>query len=111
MPSDVLGSTMVLIPDNLSAFPVTILKLLEEKKVSFYFWVPTIMVNIANMDLLSQIQLPDLKYAGLPERYFRRSNSTTGIVNCLMSCSPIYTDLSEITLDCTYFKVERELKG
>lgn len=39
---------MVLIPDNLSAFPVTILKLLQEKKVSFIFWVPTIMVNIAN---------------------------------------------------------------
>ena len=34
------GCSLVLIPDNLSAFPVMILKLLQEKKVSFIFWVP-----------------------------------------------------------------------
>src|SRR5450432_912148 len=50
------GSTIVLIPENQSAFPVNILKLLQEQAVSFIFWVPTIMVNIANMDLLSKIQ-------------------------------------------------------
>ncbi len=104
------GSTMVLIPDNLSAFPVTILKLLEEKKVSFIFWVPTIMVNIANMDLLGRIQLPDLKlcwFAGevFPTKqfnYWRRKLPHVLFANLY---GPI-----EITLDCTYFKVERELK-
>ena len=29
--------------------------------VSFIFWVPSIMVNIANMQLLDKIQLPELK--------------------------------------------------
>jgi len=55
------GSTIVLIPDNLAPFPVNILKLMQEKRVSFIFWVPTIMVNIANMDLLTKISLPELK--------------------------------------------------
>ena len=104
------GSTMVLIPDNLSAFPVTILKLLEEKKVSFIFWVPTIMVNIANMDLLSQIQLPDLKlcwFAGevFPTKQFNYWHCKLPHVLFANLYGPI-----EITLDCTYFKVERELK-
>ena len=104
------GSTMVLIPDNLSAFPVTILKLLEEKKVSFIFWVPTIMVNIANMDLLSQIQLPDLKlcwFAGevFPTKQFNYGQCKLPHVLFANLYGPI-----EITLDCTYFKVERELK-
>ena len=55
------SSTLVVIPEHLSAFPASILKILEEHKVTFLFWVPTIMVNIANMDLLSSIQLPALK--------------------------------------------------
>lgn len=104
------GSTMVLIPDNLSAFPVTILKLLEEQKVSFIFWVPTIMVNIANMDLLSQMQLPDLKlcwFAGevFPTKQFNYWQRNLPHVLFANLYGPI-----EITLDCTYFKVERELK-
>ena len=52
------SSTLVVIPEHLSAFPASILKILEEHKVTFLFWVPTIMVNIANMDLLSSIQFP-----------------------------------------------------
>lgn len=104
------GSTIVLIPDNLSAFPVTILKLLQEKKVSFIFWVPTIMVNIANMDLLSQIQLPALKlcwFAGevFPTKQFNYWHHKLPQVLFANLYGPI-----EITLDCTYFKVERELK-
>ena len=104
------GCTMVLIPDNLSAFPVTILKLLQEKKVSFIFWVPTIMVNIANMDLLSQMQLPDLKlcwFAGevFPTKQFNYWHHKLPHVLFANLYGPI-----EITLDCTYFKVERELK-
>ena len=55
------SSTIVVIPDSLAAFPVKILQILQDKKVSFIFWVPTIMVNIANMDLLSRISLPALK--------------------------------------------------
>lgn len=104
------GCSMVLIPDNLSAFPVTILKLLQEKKVSFIFWVPTIMVNIANMDLLSQMSLPDLKlcwFAGevFPTKQFNYWYHKLPNVEFANLYGPI-----EITLDCTYFKVERELR-
>ncbi len=104
------GSTIVLIPETLSAFPVNILKIMQEKAVSFIFWVPTIMVNIANMDLLSRMELPALKtiwFAGevFPTKqfnYWRRNLSTAKFINLY---GPI-----EITLDCTYYIVERELK-
>lgn len=55
------SATLVLLPANLSAFPVKLLKILQDKRVSFIFWVPTIMVNIANMGLLEHEPLPDLK--------------------------------------------------
>ena len=104
------GSTIVVIPDSLSAFPASILKLLEQHKVTFLFWVPTIMVNIANMDLLSQIQLPSLKtvwFAGevFPTKqfnYWRKQLPQTLFANLY---GPI-----EITLDCTYYIVEREIR-
>ncbi|MCP9612820.1 AMP-binding protein [Coprobacter tertius] len=104
------GSTIVVIPEHLSAFPASILKILEQEKVTFLFWVPTIMVNIANMDLLSQIKLPHLKivwFAGevFPTKqfnYWRKQLSHTLFANLY---GPI-----EITLDCTYFIVDREIK-
>lgn len=103
------GSTLLLIPEHLSAFPIKILELLKQHQVSFIFWVPTIMVNIANMNLLEAIQLPDLKivwFAGevFPTKqfnYWKRMLSHTLFANLY---GPI-----EITLDCTYFIVNREI--
>lgn len=104
------SSTLVVIPENLSAFPASILKILADHHVTFLFWVPTIMVNIANMDLLSSIHLPSLKtiwFAGevFPTKqfnYWRKMLPKTLFANLY---GPI-----EITLDCTYFIVNREIK-
>ena len=102
------GSTIVLLPSELSAFPFKILEILQREHVSYIFWVPTIMVNIANMDLLSKIELPDIKtiwFAGevFPTKqynYWHKKLPTTKFVNLY---GPI-----EITLDCTYYIVDRE---
>jgi amino acid adenylation domain-containing protein len=102
------SSTIVLLPEHLSAFPIKILEILQKENVSYIFWVPTIMVNIANMDLLNKITLPELKtvwFAGevLPTKqynYWHKHLSATKFVNLY---GPI-----EITLDCTYYVVDRE---
>lgn len=104
------GTTLVIIPDQISAYPAVILNLMKEKKVSFIFWVPTIMVNIANMDLFSHIQLPDLKlvwFAGevFPTKQFNYWRHKLPHVKFANLYGPI-----EITLDCTLYVVERELK-
>ena len=103
------SATMVLIPDALSAFPIEILKLLEKHKVTFLFWVPTIMVNIANMDLLSKIKLDSLKtiwFAGevFPTRQFNYWRAQLPNVTFANLYGPI-----EITLDCTYYIVNRDI--
>ena len=104
------GSTIVILPDSLAAFPVKILNLLRENHVTFIFWVPTIMVNIANMDLLSKIALADLKtvwFAGeiFPTKQFKYWRRHLPQVKFINLYGPI-----EITLDCTYFIVDREIK-
>lgn len=101
------SATLVIIQDKLAAFPIKILECLERHSATFIFWVPTIMVNIANLDLLKSIRLPALKlvwFAGevFPTKqfnYWRNQLSRTTFVNLY---GPI-----EITLDCTYYIVNR----
>lgn len=103
-------ATLVLIPDTWAMFPVKILELLQREKVSWVFWVPTIMVNMANMGLMEKMPLPDLNtvwFAGevFPTKQFnvwRRNLPWARFVNLY---GPI-----EITLDCTWFEVTREFR-
>jgi amino acid adenylation domain-containing protein len=103
------GSTIVLLPESLAPYPVRLLSIMQEYKVTLLFWVPTIMVNIANMDLLRKIPLPDLKtvwFAGevFPTKQFNYWRKHLAKVIFVNLYGPI-----EITLDCTYFIVERDL--
>ena len=103
------ASTLVVLPAHLAAFPAKILEVLEQHKVNFLFWVPTIMVNIANMDLLSAFKLESLKtvwFAGevFPTKqynYWHHHLPQTTFANLY---GPI-----EITLDCTYYIINKEI--
>jgi D-alanine--poly(phosphoribitol) ligase subunit 1 len=104
------GATLVIIPEQLSSFPPRLVEFLAAKRINFIFWVPTIMVNISNLDLLHKVDLSCLKkvlFAGevFPTKhlnYWRRHLPDTMFVNLY---GPI-----EITVDCTYFIVDRELR-
>lgn len=103
------GACIVVIPDTYSAFPVKILQLMQQHSVSYIFWVPTIMVNIANMGLLDKVALPTLRvcwFAGevFPTKQFnmwRHSLPQTRFSN--------YYGPIEITLDCVYYNIERAI--
>lgn len=103
------GATMVLIPEAHHSFPVRILEALQRHRVSFIFCVPTIMVTIANMDLLRHIPLPDLQrvwFAGevLPTvkyNYWAEFLPHARFVNLY---GPI-----EITTDCTYYELSGKI--
>lgn len=100
------GSRLVLIDAGLAIFPVRLLEMLQQNNVSFIFWVPSIMVNIANMELLSKIDLSCLKlvwFAGevFPTKQFLYWYDHLQGVKFVNLYGPI-----EITLDCTYHIVE-----
>ena len=103
------GATLVIIPEQLAAFPVKLLEFLEAESVSFIFWVPTVMVNIANQQLLPKFSLRALRrvfFAGevFPTKAlneWRRRLPQAQFVNLY---GPI-----EISVDCTYFILDREM--
>ena len=103
------ASTLVVLPAHLAAFPAKILEVLEQHRVNFLFWVPTIMVNIANMDLLSAFKLKSLRtvwFAGevFPTKQFNYWHHHLSEVTFANLYGPI-----EITLDCTYYIINKEI--
>ena len=102
------GATMVVIPENLAAFPLKLVDFLAAEPINFIFWVPTIMVNIANQDLFANVRLERItKVLFIGEtfptkqfNYWRRNLPKAMFVNLY---GPI-----EITVACTYFIVDRE---
>jgi D-alanine--poly(phosphoribitol) ligase subunit 1 len=103
------GATWVVVPDQFATFPVKLVEFLANNPINFIFWVPTIMVNIANQDLLAKTKLDRIKkvfFIGevFPTKhlnYWRRHLPGAMFVNLY---GPI-----EITVACTYFIVDREM--
>ena len=103
------ASTLVVLPAHLAAFPAKILEVLEQHQVNFLFWVPTIMVNIANMDLLSAFRLEKLRtvwFAGevFPTKQYNYWHRHLPQVTFANLYGPI-----EITLDCTYYIINKDI--
>ena len=101
------GSQIVLLDAILAAFPVKLLEKMRDNYVSFIFWVPSIMVNIANLSLLDKVSLNDLKLVWFAGEVF-----PTKQFNVWYDKLPntIFANLYgpiEITLDCTYYVVDK----
>ncbi|MEG1457929.1 MAG: AMP-binding protein [Acetivibrio sp.] len=102
------GLCMDLLDANLAIFPIKLINQLVKDRVNFLFWVPSIMVNIANLNILEACLPEELRtiwFAGevFPTKqfnYWKKHLPKTTFANLY---GPI-----EITLDCTYFIVNRE---
>lgn len=102
------GATLNIIPEHCFAFPAKLVDYLNEEKISFVFWVPFVLVNVANLNIFEAkkpMYLKDVFFAGevMPNKhlnYWRKH---------LPECR--YANLygpTEITVDCTYYEVKRD---
>lgn len=102
------GATLDIIPESCFAFPAKLVDYMNEHQINFVFWVPFVLVNIANMDILSSKKPEYLKnvfFAGevMPNKHLNYWRTH------LPSCR--YVNLygpTEITVDCTYYEVDRQ---
>lgn len=101
------GATLVLIPDGLPVFPAKLVGYLQDQKITFLFWVPSIMVNISSQGLLEKFDLSSLEcifFAGevFPMKHLNNWRKTLHQTMFVNLYGPI-----EITVDCTYFILDR----
>lgn len=104
------GATLVIIPEQNFSFPAMLIDTLNEHKITFVFWVPFVLINVANFDIFASKKpcfLKDVFFAGevMPCKhlnYWRKH---------LPQCR--YANLygpTEITVDCTYYEVKRDFE-
>lgn len=101
------GATLNIIPEGKFVFPATLIDYLNDNQITFVFWVPFVLINIANFKLLDKrtpFYLKDVFFAGevMPNKqlnYWRKRMPECRYVN-------LYGP-TEITVDCTYYVVDR----
>lgn len=101
------GAKLILIPNVLFRFPAKLMDFVAEHNINTIFWVPTVMISVANTGVLEGRSLPSLKQVlfcgeAMPNRQLNiwRHN----LPECL------YANLygpTEITDVCTYYVVDR----
>lgn len=101
------GATLNIIPETCFAFPAKLVDYLNENRISFVFWVPFVLSNVANLNILEHSKpqyLKDVFFAGEVMankhlNYWRKHLPDCRYVN-------LYGP-TEITVDCTYYEVDR----
>lgn len=102
------GATLCIIPEDKFMFPAKLVDYLNENQISHIFWVPFVLVNVANMNILETKKpqyLRNIFFAGevMPTKhlnYWRKYLRDCKYVN-------MYGP-TEITDICTYYIVNRE---
>ena len=102
------GATLYIVPETYYAFPAKLMEYLICREINFIFWVPSVLINIANNNLLEKYACENLRkvlFAGevMPNKhlnYWRRHLPKVLFSN-------LYGP-TEITVDCTFYIVDRE---
>lgn len=101
------GAKLELLPESVFSFPARLVDHLENRGITFIFFVPSVLVSVSRMDVLRPGRLPLLRkvvFAGevMPTKhlaYWQRMLPDKTYIN-------LYGP-TEITVDCTYFIVDR----
>jgi len=99
------GATLHIVPDSYYVFPAKLVEYLETQSISFVFWVPSMIVNIANARLLDERLLPNLRnvlFAGeaMPAKQLRYWMERLPKASFANLYGP-----TEITVDCTFTRL------
>lgn len=103
-----VGAKLVFMPDILMTFPAKIPQFMIENRISCVFWVPGILVNIANSGALEGIEFPDLKVVSfigetMPTKQYNVWKRLHGDKTYINLYGP-----TEATVACTAYKIERD---
>ena len=70
------GARLLLVPDEYFVFPAQLVSYLAEQRVTWFCWVPSVLVNVCNFDLLAGADTSSLKWVTvlgevMPTKHFK----------------------------------------
>jgi D-alanine--poly(phosphoribitol) ligase subunit 1 len=106
----VTGAKLVIITEEKFSFPIKLIEFVNEQSINFVFWVPSVLNSVSNFDVFRSI-LPTT----LNKILFAGEVMSNKHLNYWRKNYPLalYSNLygpTEITVDCTYYIVDREFK-
>ena len=104
------GATLILIPEENFGYPLKLMQFVEKMGITTFFWVPSVMTNVANYKILDS-----LAPSALRKILFAGEVMPTRTINYWRSKYPqaLFSNLygpTEITVDCTYYNVDRDFQ-
>ena len=104
------GAKLIIIPDELFQFPARLPEFIDEKQIDTIFWIPTVMINVANSGALDE---KDIRLTHLKRVMFCGEPMPNKPLNVWRKRLPgvLFANLygpTEITDVCTYYIVDRE---
>ncbi|MFT7723395.1 MAG: amino acid adenylation domain-containing protein [Roseateles sp.] len=105
------GASLHIPPDGLYAFPKLILDYLSAKAITTIFWVPSVLVAVANSGLLDKFPPTSVKHV-----LFAGEQMPVAQINAWVKALPgaLFSNLygpTEITVDCTAFTFHEPYAG
>lgn len=104
------GATLNIIPRKCFAFPKLLISFLNDRKVTLLFWATSAVILVANTGILD-VQKPQyLRYVSfggeaMPAKQLNAWRNNLPNVQYINVYGP-----TEVTVDCTYYVVDREFK-
>ena len=104
------GATLNIIPRKCFAFPKLLIDFLNERKVTCLFWATSAVILVANTGILDEKKPLYLKYVSfggeaMPAKQLNAWRNNLPEVQYINVYGP-----TEVTVDCTYYVVDREFK-
>lgn len=106
-----LGCKTVIIPEVLFMYPEMLFDFMQEEKISVIFWVPTVMISVANSGVLSEKKVDSLKlilFAGEVMPIKQLNEWIAAYPECSFVNMYGPTESTDIVL---YYVVDREFKA
>ncbi len=103
------GAEMNIIPESLFMFPSKLPEYIRDNDITVIFWVPTVMINVANSGALEEIKMPALKTVAFCGEVMPNTQLNIWRKNHTAVYANLYgpTEISDV---CTYYIVDRNFK-
>ena len=106
----ITGAKLIIIPEQFFVYQNMLPEFLRDNDVTTIFWVPTVMINVANSHELEKVELPKLKrvlFCGEVMPNLQLNMWRRALPDCM------YANLygpTEITDVCSYYIIDREFE-